>query len=103
MVALSMLNYKELLGGKMFNNEFSVSNVNIGKDYIDNIQNIGAAQGEVEKCLNGLKDAKTPEQRIEASIALMAAQQKLTTLTESFTKTMKAHTDAQKAAITNMA
>jgi hypothetical protein len=69
------------------------------------IGQIGNAQGEVDKYMTIMSDEATqndPAKMMECSMNLMRAQQKLTIMSEGFTKAMKANTDAQKAAITNM-
>jgi hypothetical protein len=66
----------------------------------------GTAQGKVTGLMDQMQDpsiSEKPELLLETSLKLMQAQQQLTTMTESFTKAMKANTDAQKAAINSMA
>jgi uncharacterized protein YeaO (DUF488 family) len=69
------------------------------------ISGIGKQAGNVDTWMGKLMESDTlndPEKMIQASMQLMKEQQKLTTMTESFTKSMKANHDAAKAAITNM-
>jgi hypothetical protein len=69
------------------------------------IGKIGDAQGNVDELMTKMTSEEAqndPAKMLEYSMELMRAQQKLTILSEGFTKTMKAVTDAQKAAITNM-
>jgi hypothetical protein len=69
------------------------------------IGKIGDAQGSVDKFMNLMTSEEAqndPAKMLEYSMELMRAQQKLTIMSEGFTKTMKANTDAQKAAIDNM-
>ncbi|MEJ2643247.1 MAG: hypothetical protein P8010_27220 [Desulfosarcinaceae bacterium] len=69
------------------------------------IGKIGDAQGDVNGWMNELSSDKAqndPAYMMECSMNLMRAQQKLTIMSEGFTKAMKANTDAQKAAVTNM-
>jgi hypothetical protein len=63
---------------------------------------IGNQQTEVTKLMKSLQNIEDPGEMLAASLNLMQEQQKLTIMSEGFTKTMKAHHDAQKAAITNM-
>jgi hypothetical protein len=63
---------------------------------------IGGQQGKVTELMDGLQNCEDPGQMLEKSMQLMQEQQKLTIMSEGFTKTMKAHHDAQKSAITNM-
>lgn len=69
------------------------------------IGSIGGQAGSVNGLMNKLMDPEIlndPAKMIQTSMELMRAQQKLTTMSEGFTKSMKAATDAAKAAITNM-
>ena len=69
------------------------------------IGKIGDAQGDVDELMKALSSddiQNKPAEMMKISMELMRANQKLTIMSESFTKTMKANTDAQKAAITNM-
>jgi hypothetical protein len=69
------------------------------------IGNIQGAQNKVDGLMTDLSsDAaqNDPGLMMKYSMELMRANQRLTIMSESFTKTMKANTDAQKAAITNM-
>ena len=72
--------------------------------YSSFISDIGSAQSDVNTTMEAMQaNADDPEKLLELSMELMQQQQKLTTMTESFTKAMKAMTDACKSAITNMA
>lgn len=67
------------------------------------IEGIGTQQGEVSRLMNALSEENvSTEDMLKLSMELMVAQQKLTIMTDSFSKTMKANTDAQKAAVQNM-
>lgn len=69
------------------------------------IGKIGDAQGSVDKLMTALSTDEVqnnPAEMMNISMELMRANQRLTIMSESFTKAMKANTDAQKAAITNM-
>lgn len=71
------------------------------------IEAIGQAQADVTGTMNGLSDIdmNDPEgakEMIEQSMKLMQQQQRLSIMSESFTKAMKANFDAAKSAITNM-
>jgi hypothetical protein len=62
------------------------------------------AQTDVTDLMSKMEQVKDdPSALLGTSLKLMEAQQRLTTMTESFTKSMKACTDAQKAAINSMA
>ena len=63
---------------------------------------IGGQQSKLTDLMDSLAGIEDPGQMLEKSLQLMQEQQKLTIMSEGFTKTMKAHHDAQKAAITNM-
>jgi hypothetical protein len=66
----------------------------------------GTAQCKVNGLMEDMQKpeiSEDPSALLTTSLKLMQAQQQLTTMTESFTKAMKANTDAQKAAINSMA
>jgi hypothetical protein len=68
------------------------------------INSCGSLAGQVDdKICEMQANADDPKALLENSLELMQLQQRMTTMTESFTKAMKANTDAQKAAITSMA
>jgi uncharacterized membrane protein (DUF106 family) len=59
-----------------------------------------AQAGDVNKLLDEIKNATDdPAEMLKLSMDLMVAQQKLTIMSDSFSKAMRANTDAQKAAI----
>jgi hypothetical protein len=66
------------------------------------IGSIADQSGKVNEMMTELGKVDDPKKMIKASMELMQEQQKLTIMSESFTKTMKANHDAAKSAITNM-
>jgi hypothetical protein len=66
------------------------------------ITGIANQSGKVNGMMTNLSEIDDPKELIDASMRLMQEQQKLTVMSESFTKTMKANHDAAKSAITNM-
>lgn len=67
------------------------------------IEAIGVQQGLVSGTIEEMKkDDVDAAKMLTLSLTLMEQQQKLTIMSDSFSKTMKAHTDSQKAAINNM-
>jgi hypothetical protein len=71
------------------------------------IEAIGVQQGLVSGTIKEMKGGDEGAEvdaakMLELSLTLMEQQQKLTIMSDSFSKTMKAHTDSQKAAINNM-
>lgn len=66
------------------------------------IEAIGVQQGLVSGTIEEMKGDIDAAKMLELSLTLMEQQQKLTIMSDSFSKTMKAHTDSQKAAINNM-
>jgi len=74
----------------------------IGSTYGSMIDACSAAQGTVTQKMNFMKGAEDPKDILKYSLEMMEAQQKMTTLTEGFTKAMKANTDGVKSGINSM-
>ena len=70
--------------------------------YDSMISAIGSQSQIVNDKMESLAGIKDPKKLLEASMQLMKEQQRLTIMSEGFTKTMKANHDAAKSAITNM-
>jgi hypothetical protein len=66
------------------------------------IGSIGSKQSSVNDMMEGLAGIDDPAVMLTKSFELMKEQQKLTIMSESFNKTMKASHDAQKEAIKSM-
>jgi hypothetical protein len=58
---------------------------------------------KVKDLMDAMGETDDPSEMLNLSLKLMEEQQMLTTLTESFTKAMKANTDEMKSAINSMA